>query len=218
MDDEYSNSIYSDPQILVTTCRSPSSRLLQFQKEVSVLFPNAKRINRGGYIVNDLVNLCQTKGLTEMVILHEHRGEPDGMIVCHFPLGPTAYFGLQNVVLRHDVDDGLDSVSEAYPHLIFNNFSTKLGERVTNILKHLFPVPKVESKRLVTFSNKDDMISFRHHTYEKESHKEVNLTEIGPRFEMKLYQIMLGLINQKEATKEWVLRPYMNTAAKRKAL
>jgi U3 small nucleolar ribonucleoprotein protein IMP4 len=35
---------------------------------------------------------------------------------------------------------------------------------------------------------------------------------------MKLYQIILGLINQKEATKEWVLRPYMNTATKRRAL
>lgn len=105
IDDEYSNTLYSDPQILVTTCRSPSSRLLQFQKEVSVLFPNAKRINRGGYIIDDLVNLCLTKGLTDMVVLHEHRGEPDGLIVCHMPLGPTVYFGLQNVVLRHDVDE-----------------------------------------------------------------------------------------------------------------
>lgn len=218
MDDEYGNALYSDPQILVTTCRSPSSRLLQFQKEVAVLFPNAKRINRGGYIVDDLVTLCQTKGLSDMIILHEHRGEPDGMIVCHLPLGPTAYFGLQNVVLRHDVDDRLDSVSEAYPHLVFNNFSTKLGERVSSILKHLFPVPKVDSQRVITFSNQQDLVSFRHHTFEKESHKDVHLTEIGPRFEMKLYQIMLGLINQKEATKEWVLRPYMNTAAKRKAL
>jgi U3 small nucleolar ribonucleoprotein protein IMP4 len=58
-------------------------------------------------------------------------------------------------------------MSEAYPHLVFNNFSTKLGERVTTILKHLFPVPKVDSKRVMTFSNNDDLISFRHHTYDK---------------------------------------------------
>lgn len=74
MDDEYSTAVYSDPQILVTTCRSPSSRLLQFQKEVCGILPNAKRINRGGYIVDDLVNLCLTKGLSDMVIVHEHRG------------------------------------------------------------------------------------------------------------------------------------------------
>jgi U3 small nucleolar ribonucleoprotein protein IMP4 len=85
---------------------------------------------------------------------------------------------------------------EIYPHLIFNNFSTNLGERVVNILKHLFPVPKVESKRVITFSNNDDLISFRHHTFEKDTYKTVQLNELGPRFEMKIYQISLGLINQ----------------------
>jgi U3 small nucleolar ribonucleoprotein protein IMP4 len=37
------------------------------------------------------------------MILHEHRGEPDGLILCHLPLGPTLYFGLKNVTLRHDL-------------------------------------------------------------------------------------------------------------------
>ncbi len=107
---------------------------------------------------------------------------------------------------------------EAYPHLIFQNFSTRIGERVVNILKHIFPVPKVDSKRVITFANNDDLISFRHHKYEKETYKTVGLDELGPRFEMKVFQISLGLVNQPEATKEWVLRPYMNTATKRKAL
>lgn len=35
---------------------------------------------------------------------------------------------------------------------------------------------------------------------------------------MKVFQIVLGLVNQPESSKEWVLRPYMNTAHKRKAL
>lgn len=41
------------------------------------------------------------------------------------------------------------TVSEAYPHLIFDAFTSKLGERCANILKHLFPVPKDDSKRCV---------------------------------------------------------------------
>lgn len=40
-----------------------------------------------------------------MVILHEHRGEPDGMIISHMPVGPTIYFGIANAVLRHDLDE-----------------------------------------------------------------------------------------------------------------
>lgn len=37
------------------------------------------------------------------------------------------------------------TISEAYPHLILDNLSSKLGQRTANILKHLFPVPKVRS-------------------------------------------------------------------------
>jgi hypothetical protein len=55
----------------------------------------------------------------------------DGMIVSHFPYGPTAYFSLHNVVLRHDIKDQ-GTVSEAFPHLIFENFNSKLGARVSN--------------------------------------------------------------------------------------
>lgn len=58
-------------------------------------------------------------------------------------------------VLRHDIGDKktVGTVSEAYPHLIFDNFTSKLGVRVSNILKHLFPVPKPDTKRVLTFAN-----------------------------------------------------------------
>ena len=46
------------------------------------------------------------------------------------------------------------------------------------------------SKRVITLSNDNDFISFRHHTFEKpRGTKSVALTECGPRFELKLYQI-----------------------------
>lgn len=123
-------------------------------------------------------------------------------------------------------------MSEAYPHLIFHNFTTTLGARCTNILKYLFPVPKEESKRVMTFANQDDTVSFRylvnlliiliikrHHTYTKDEHGKVVLKEIGPRAELKLYQIKQGTLD-KEATAntEWRMHPYMNTAKKRRFL
>ena len=33
-------------------------------------------------------------------------------------------------------------MSEALPHLVLDGFTSKLGARVANILKYLFPVPK----------------------------------------------------------------------------
>lgn len=97
------------------------------------------------------------------------------MIISHFPLGPTIFLGIENCVMRHDTNEKLDRVSDANPHLIFNNFSTPLGERIVNILKHLFPVPKEDCKKVVTFHNNNDTISMRHHIFEKTDFKTVEL-------------------------------------------
>lgn len=42
--------------------------------------------------------------------------------------------------------------------------------------------------------------------------------EVGPRFELRLFQIKLGTMDMNDAENEYVLRPYMNTAKKRKML
>ena len=57
IDDEYEEAKYRDPKILITTSRSASQRLIQFQKEMKLIIPNAIRINRGGYVLKDLVKI-----------------------------------------------------------------------------------------------------------------------------------------------------------------
>ncbi|KAI8817082.1 anticodon-binding protein [Fimicolochytrium jonesii] len=213
IDDEYAQAGVVDAKVLITTSRDPSTRLAMFAKEMRLMLPNAQRINRGNYVLKDIVEACRSNEATDLVILHEHRGQPDGLVISHFPYGPTAYFTLHNVVLRHDIPDR-GTVSEQYPHLIFDGFNSKLGERCQNILKYLFPVPKEDSKRVMTFANKSDFISFRHHVYYKVGN-EVQLAEVGPRFEMRLYEIKLGTVDVTEADTEWVFRPYQRTAKKR---
>lgn len=128
------------------------------------MFPGAQRMNRGNHEIPTLVRACKANNVTDLVILHETRGQPgerslsvsltflpaagyinqlvgaqsfrksvvpaDGLVVCHLPFGPTAYFTLYNVVMRHDVPD-IGTMSEAYPHLIFHNFTSRLGKRVS---------------------------------------------------------------------------------------
>lgn len=219
IDNEYSMAGIQDPKIIVTTSRDPSSKLQQFAKEMRLVFPNAHRINRGNYVVKELAEACRANDVTDLVILHEHRGTPDAMIVSHFPHGPTVFFTLHNVALRHDISTYKEStVSEQYPHLIFENFSSGLGARIRDVLKHLFPVPKEDSKRVMTFSNEDDFVSFRHHVFMKIPPRQIQLAEVGPRFEMKPYEIRQGTIEQTEAEREWVLSHYSRTAKKRSHL
>jgi U3 small nucleolar ribonucleoprotein protein IMP4 len=76
----------------------------------------------------------------------------------------------------------------------------------------------------------------RHHVFVKTSPKEVQLAEVGPRFELKrgffelsswqsthligllAYEIRQGTIEQTEAEREWVLSHYTRTARKRSML
>nr|AAQ96230.1 LRRGT00017 [Rattus norvegicus] len=215
VDDEYRWAGVEDPKVMITTSRDPSSRLKMFAKELKLVFPGAQRMNRGRHEVGALVRACKANGVTDLLVVHEHRGTPVGLIVSHLPFGPTAYFTLCNVVMRHDIPD-LGTMSEAKPHLITHGFSSRLGKRVSDILRYLFPVPKDDSHRVITFANQDDYISFRHHVYKKTDHRNVELTEVGPRFELKLYMIRLGTLEQ-EATAdvEWRWHPYTNTARKR---
>jgi U3 small nucleolar ribonucleoprotein protein IMP4 len=258
LDDEYALAGVEDPKLVITTSRDPSTRLAQFAKEVRLLFPNAQRINRGNLVIRDLMEMGKAQQITDLILLHETRGEPDALIVCHLPLGPTAYFSLSNVVMRHDVeqmlrkerakdmDTTLPPVSEAYPHVVFEGaFQSRLGMRVKNILRFLFPVPKKESKRIMAFVDRgyDAIISFRHYIVEKgttateagsdhdqdaalyatathsaRKRNQPSLIELGPRFDLGLFRIRLGTLEQADADDEWRLAPYTRAARKRHRL
>ncbi len=81
----------------------------------------------------------------------------------------------------------------------------------------------------------DQELLLRHHVFVKTSPKEVQLAEVGPRFELKrgfllsqwqstrlitllAYEIRQGTVEQTEAEREWVLSHYTRTARKRSML
>lgn len=218
-DSEYSQVGKENPKVLITTSRDPSIKLQRFAKDLKLIIPNSQKANRGSYIMKDFVESARKSGVTDIIVLHESNGKPSGMFVSHLPLGPTAFFSLSNIVSKDEISEG-KKISEAYPHLVFDGFQTKLGARVTEILKHLFPVPKEDTKRIVSFRNRNDFIGFRNHIcsrcdIEGTSKKQIVLTETGPRFDMKLYSIKLGTLDLEDGQVEWILRPFMNTAEKK---
>ncbi|KAF2154822.1 Brix-domain-containing protein [Myriangium duriaei CBS 260.36] len=220
MDDEYAMlSGVVDPRILVTTSRDPSTRLSGFAKEIRLLLPTSIRLNRGNYVLPDLVQSAISSGLHDLILLHEHRGTPTAMTISHFPHGPTASFSLHNVVLRHDIPNAArGTVSESYPHLIFEGFTTKLGQRVVRILQHLFPPREGTAKvgnRVITFRNIEDSIEVRHHSFVKTGPQSVELAEIGPRMTMRLFEIRGGTLENKDADVEWHMNQYTRTSRKK---
>ena len=200
-------------------------RLAAFAKEIRLLLPTAVRLNRGNLILPDLVRSAQAAGLSDVVLLHEHRGTPTAMTLSHFPHGPTISFSLHNVVLRHDIPGSVrGTVSESYPHLIFDGFTTRLGERVVKILKHIFPPREAITaknkvgNRVVTFKNIEDSIEVRHHVFVRTGYDSVELAEVGPRMTMRMFEIRGGTLENKDGDVEWHLTQYTRTAKKKNYL
>ncbi|CAK7237171.1 snoRNA-binding rRNA-processing protein imp4 [Sporothrix curviconia] len=223
IDDEYAQlSGLVDPRILVTTSRSSSTRLTAFSKEIRLLIPTSIRLNRGNLVLDDCVRSANSAGLTDIVLLSEHRGTPTGLVISHLPHGPTVSFSLHNVLMRGDIPGSIrGSVSEAYPHLMFEGFTSRLGERVCKVLKHLFPprdpiTSKTKlSNRVVIFKNIEDVIEVRHYVYVRTAHDSVELSEVGPRMSMKLFEIRSGTLENKDGHVEWHLNQFTRTSRKK---
>jgi U3 small nucleolar ribonucleoprotein protein IMP4 len=229
LDDEYAAlSGLADPRVLVTTSRSPSSRLSTFAKEVRLLLPTAVRLNRGTTVLDNLITSAKSAGLTDAILVHERRGVPSALTISHLPHGPTASFALYNVVLRADIPHATrGTVAESYPHLIFEGFETELGTRVARVLKHLWP-PRPEvgpgspaaklGNRVVTFRNENDYIECRHHVFVRTGPKSIELAEVGPRLTLRLYEIRGGTLERDDGDVEWRLNQYTRTAKKKNYL
>ena len=223
IDDEYAHlSGIVDPRPLVTTSRSPSTRLSAFAKEIRLLLPTAIRLNRGTTVLPNLVSSANAAGLTDLCLLHEHRGTPTALTLSHLPHGPTASFSLHNVLLRHDLPKAASgTVSESYPHLIFEGFTTPLGKRVMQILKHIFPpreaitTTQKVGNRVVTFKNVEDSIEVRHHVFVRTGYQSVELAEVGPRMTMRLFEIRGGTLENKDGDTEWHMNQYTRTSRKK---
>ena len=51
---------------------------LLFYQEFRLMIPNSQRLNRGSYEFNQLIHACKANDVTDFIVLHEHRGTPDG--------------------------------------------------------------------------------------------------------------------------------------------
>lgn len=68
-----------------------------FGRELTRIIPNSTSLYRNRSGVKKIVKSAIAKGYTDVLIVNEHRKEPDGLLVIHLPNGPTAHFRVSNV-------------------------------------------------------------------------------------------------------------------------
>ncbi|CAN6828665.1 unnamed protein product [Brassica oleracea] len=143
IDNEYANATEKDAKFFLTISRDLSAPLTRFVKELKNVFPNTRRMNRGSQVVSEIIETAWSHAYTEVIFVTKNRGKP-----------------------------------EQYPHVIFDNFTShvyslkqihfllycnsnefySMGKRVASMLKHMFPVPKLDARHII--ANKSDYVPY----------------------------------------------------------
>ncbi|KAJ1654669.1 Ribosome production factor 1 [Dispira simplex] len=203
------------PKILLTTSKIASKASKSFATDLLTVFPNSRYVRRGKYRIQQIIEYCNNREFTDIIVVHEDHKQPFALTIFHLPGGPTAHFKLSNITLMKDIE-GRGKVKQTPPELILNNFTTRLGHTVGRFFAALFPqVPKFEERQVATFHNQRDFIFFRRHRYAFRSGEKADLQEIGPRFTLKLKWLQKGPYDPKHGEYEWVFQPKMATSRRR---
>jgi ribosome production factor 1 len=77
---------------LVTTGRYPSEKLMAFLQEVVAMLPNCEYRQRGAVPLKQIVDACNERGFTCLLVFTEKSKKPQSLWMVKLPYGPTARF------------------------------------------------------------------------------------------------------------------------------
>ncbi|XP_072389770.1 probable ribosome production factor 1 [Diabrotica undecimpunctata] len=196
-----------EPKVLITYADNPMKKTRIFGRELTRIIPNSVSLYRNRSGVKKIVKSAIQKGYTDILIVNEHKKEPDGLLLIHLPDGPTAHFRVSNVRITTELRKNHRDITAHRPEVVLNNFSTRLGLTVGRMLGALFHYdPEFEGQRAVTFHNQRDFIFFRHYRYGFDATgKKCRLKELGPRFTLKLKSLQRGTFDSKYGKYEWII-------------
>ncbi|EDO14950.1 hypothetical protein Kpol_365p6 [Vanderwaltozyma polyspora DSM 70294] len=199
------------PKILVTTNVNAKKKAYEFANVLIEVLPNVTFVKRKfGYKLKEIVEMCNKRNFTDLVIINEDKKKVTGLTFVHLPEGPSFYFKISSYVEVQKIV-GHGRATSHIPELILNNFQTRLGKTVGRLFQSIFPQnPDFEGRQVITLHNQRDYIFFRRHRYVFKNEERVGLQELGPQFTMKLKRLQNGI---KEET-EWEHKPEMDKEKK----
>lgn len=101
------------------------SDVCEWFQEVKLMFPGAQRMNRGNHEINALVSACKANNVTDLVIVHETRGQPGTPFTSICPFSQSGDMGLVSLLLafiHHEAATNKRALPMFYCTLILSSF------------------------------------------------------------------------------------------------
>ena len=130
------------------------------------LIPGSYYYARRNFEIKKICEWAGDRGFTNLIILGQglqlggNKKFPCSMLLVHLPEGPTLHFRISSVKLPDEIQNHA-RVTKHKPELILNNFTTRLGLRVSRALAALFPqVDAFSSSWTYNLFSADDDLKF----------------------------------------------------------
>jgi ribosome production factor 1 len=227
--DEFSQFIkgLEKAKILITTNERPTNRSFEFLQDLKNLIPNSFYYPRKKFSLTQIAKVAHERDFTHLLTINERLKEPHSLsfsVIGKPPAlgGPTFTFRLRKYTPSYEIYNKGNPTGHD-PELIFKNFNSCLGRRVSRGIASMFTAnPEFKARTVVTFHNQRDFIFVRHHRYvfkneevgdsenKPEKGKElktvVNLQEIGPRFVLQPQKVYSGSFDETHTDYEFLYR------------
>ncbi len=147
-------TLYKMTKVCVTTSHSPTTKLREFSKHLSLIL-NGKFLQRSGYGLNELKKELEQQDYTHVIILNESKGNPSNLILCSLVFHKTYFFTISNLVFNRRKETFSESV-----HLILDN----VEDEFKKTLQMMLPKKKIKTSknRVLGLIGRNGSLLFRH--------------------------------------------------------
>ena len=174
------------PSILITTSRRTSNRVRSFIRDLSNLFPNSERFNRGGMSFSEIVSRIRQSGAIAAFIVTMQKGNPNTLRIIQPDGTELLTLIIESAKLRREVSSNRNLRINGIHSISIKSGCSKKTQRVADVIASLLDMTLIVSEKPEVHKEKtkgvlfwfqdlpSDKVLWTHFHSEDES-------EIGPR-------------------------------------
>ena len=149
------------PSLLITTSRRTSNRVRSFIRDLSTVFPNSERFNRGSLSQDEIFARIKQSDAKGLIIVTIFRGNPDLMMIYDYEGNLILDLKIESAILRREIVRQKSVRSNEAVYLCFTPESSKLATELITLLSSILNLDPIETSTipLIDRGNNDFIVS-----------------------------------------------------------
>ena len=136
------------PSLLITTSRRTSNRVRSFIRDLSTVFPNSERFNRGSLNQEEVFARIRQSDARGLIIVTIFRGNPDSMMVYDIDGNLILDLKIKSAILRRELVKKKIARSIEAVYLCYTPESSKVATNLISFLSSILNLSPIETSTI----------------------------------------------------------------------